>query len=251
MKETSRCCRKQTLRHIVFLFFALCVFGALARGAAAAQTFSVIHSFTGGSDGYEPQAGLTIDQGGNLYGTASDAYNLGFGSAYQLKKKNGAWIFNLLSTFSGTSGVRVPQGRIVQGPGGALYGTSTYGGTGDCGEFGCGTVYVLRPPQTICRAVNCLWTDSAVFGFPGIGLIGWNPQLVDPAFDSAGNIYGTTQYGGANYEGNVFQLTRSNGVWTATSIHDFNGSDGQWPQVGVTVDSQGDIYGPVWLGGCR
>jgi uncharacterized repeat protein (TIGR03803 family) len=78
---------------------------------------------------------------------------------------------------------------------------------------------------------------------------GNGPEFVDPVFDSAGNMYGSTYEGGANYSGNVFQLTHSNGQWTGTSIHDFNGSDGYLPYSSVTPDAQGNVYGTTWMGG--
>jgi uncharacterized repeat protein (TIGR03803 family) len=78
---------------------------------------------------------------------------------------------------------------------------------------------------------------------------GNGPEFVDPVFESAGNMYGSTYEGGANYSGNVFQLTHSNGQWTGTSIHDFNGSDGYLPYSSVTPDAQGNVYGTTWMGG--
>lgn len=203
-----------------------------------AQTFTVIHTFSGGGDGYQPYSGVTVDKAGNLYGTTTQNYR---GTVFQMKHRNGAWIFNTLYQFG--NGEWMPQGRLVFGPGGALYGTTYTGGNGFCTEFGCGTVYSLRPPQTFCRGVSCPWTAS-FYSFTGPD--GFAPGIVALAFDGAGNIYGTTTEGG-NYSGNVFQLTRSNGGWTATSIHDFNGSDGYEPYSGVTLDAQGNVYGTAWM----
>jgi uncharacterized repeat protein (TIGR03803 family) len=135
----------------------------------------------------------------------------------------------------------------VIGPGGALYVTTFYGGNGFCGEFACGTVTSLRPPQNVCRSVSCPWTATTTYSFSGPD--GNGPELVDPVFDSAGNMYGSTYEGGANYDGNVFRLTRSNGQWTGTSIHDFNGSDGNLPYSSVTLDAPGNVYGTTWMGG--
>ena len=238
-----------TLRFPVFAFVLTGAFIFASMPAAHAQTFSVLHTFTGGGDGWAPYAGLTIDSAGNLYGTTSE-YGAGYsGTVFQIKRKNGAWLFSTLSDFSGNSYGRIPEGRPVFGPGGALYGTTLYGGTGGCTELGCGAVYSLRPPQTFCRSVSCPWGDSSVYPFPGIGALGNQPELVDPAFDGAGNLYGTTSYGGAGDSGNVFELVRSNGAWTATSIHDFDGSDGYLPQSGVILDPQGNVYGTAFQGG--
>ena len=239
--------QRNTLRLSICTIALLCAVGNVP--PAQAQTFSVIHTFTGGSDGWWPYAGLTIDQGGNLYGTTSEFSSGNAGTAFEMRLRNGFWTFTTLSDFSGRSTARVPQGRLIVGPGGALYGTTLYGGNDTCFEFGCGSVYALRPPRTVCRSSNCEWSDSPVFGFPGNGTLGWGPQLVDPAFDAAGNLYGTTQYGGSSGNGNVFELTRVGGVWNGVNIHSFNVTDGFFPQNGVTLDAEGNVYGPIWQGG--
>jgi uncharacterized repeat protein (TIGR03803 family) len=231
--------------------FALTLIWALtivALPSAQAQTFSVLHKFTGGPDGYTPYAGVTIDQGGNLYGTTTEYGTDGGGNVYQLKHKNGGWVLTTLSNLPNYGGGGwLPYGRPVVGPGGAIYVTTFYGGNGFCGEFGCGTVSSIRPPQNPCRSITCPWTVTTSYSFSGLD--GNGPELVDPVFDSAGNMYGSTYEGGANYSGNVFQLTRSNGQWTGTSIHDFSGSDGYLPYSSVTLDAQGNVYGTTWMGG--
>jgi uncharacterized repeat protein (TIGR03803 family) len=222
---------------------AALMFGLLYAMTASAQTFQVIHSFAGEGDGFQPFAGLTLDQAGNLYGTTTEYTG---GSVFEMKHHNGGWTLNTLYQFY-QFGQTIPQSRVIQGPGGALYGTTYTGGNAnDCWEFGCGTVYSLRPPQTICKTVSCPWSASYV-EFNGTN--GFFPGYVDPSFDTTGNMYVTTTQGGANFDGNVVQLTRSGGVWTPTSIHDFNGADGQSPYSGVTIDNQGNLYGTAWYGG--
>lgn len=221
------------------IFLALLTLSAAP--VARAQTFTVLHAFTGLGDGFQPYAGVTIDQAGNLYGTTTQYVR---GTVFQMKHHNGAWILNTLYQFG--YGEWAPQGRVVQGPGGALYGTTYRGGDSFCTEFGCGTVYGVRPPQTFCRSVSCFWSPSFVSLTQPTG---FQPGYVDPAFDGAGNMYVTTIYGGANYVGNVDQLTRSGGQWTPTSVYDFSGLDGEYPYSGVTLDAQGNIYGTTWMGG--
>lgn len=222
-------------------------FTILLACAAQAQTFSVIHSFTGGEDGYQPFAGVYIDGGGNLYGTTTE-YS-GPGTVYKMTFKNGAWTLNTLFTFYSGNGLPgfIPQARVVPGPGGALYGTTSVGGNGPCWEFGCGTVYSLRPSRNACGSFNCPWTGTLVYSFSGDD--GNQPNFVDPVFDAAGNMYGTTIEGGVYSLGNVWQLTRSNGQWTETSIHDFDITDGAVPFSGVTLDAQGNVYGTSSTGG--
>jgi uncharacterized repeat protein (TIGR03803 family) len=215
----------------------LCVL--IAGVSAHAQTFSVIHAFSGGGDGFNPSAGVTIDAGGNLYGTTTE---FDLGTAFEMKRRDGVWILSTLNNVG-----PAPQARLVFGPGGALYSTVQTGGQGNCTEFGCGLVYSLRPPGTFCRTVSCRWDYSNTFEFDGAN--GNQPGFVDPTFDSAGNMYGTTSQGGIYSSGNVFQLTRANGIWTGTSLYDFNTADGSYPYSGVTLDAQGNAYGTTWLGG--
>lgn len=243
MFSSARPLPKFALMLVAFLTI-LCLQPALA------QTFSVIHSFTGGGDGFQPYAGVTIDHGGNLYGTTSEfTADPPGGTVFQMKYKSGAWTLKTLSNFDIVGGgPLLPEGRVVFGPGGALYGTTFYGGQGFCTELGCGSVYLLQPSGNVCSTFNCPWNITSEYSFQGPPGDGFSPSFVDPVFDSAGNLYGTTTEGGEDV-GNVFMLVRSNGQWTQTSIHNFSGSDGMYPQSGVTLDAQGNLYGTAWMGG--
>src|SRR3974377_1530361 len=101
---------------------------AAAAQSAPAQTFTVIHNFTGGQDGDDPMAGVTIDEAGNLYGTAEGGgtagCGYGCGTVYQLKHKGSGWVFNLLYSFTGGSDGGNPWARVIFGPDGTLYGTT-------------------------------------------------------------------------------------------------------------------------------
>jgi uncharacterized repeat protein (TIGR03803 family) len=126
---------------------------------------------------------------------------------------------------------------------GNLYGTTQGGGTGNWG-----VAFQLSPGS------GGAWTESVLHDFtnstgdaaePAAGL----------AFDSAGNLYATTLYGGVNTCGNqtcgaVFELMPgSGGTWTESVLHSFaGGSDGQNPMAAVTV-MNGKLYGTTTLGG--
>ncbi len=222
-----------------------CALLMVGSSLAQAQTFTVLHTFTGGGDGWGPFAGLTIDAAGNLYGSTTEFTVNAPGTVFEMKRHDGGWIFTTLSAPNGFGG-RNPFGRPVIGPGGTLYGTTYYGGDGFCTELGCGTVYALRAPQTFCRGVSCPWTGTVDYSFNGPD--GDQPASVEPVFDSAGNIYGTTTEGGSGV-GNVFELTKSNGQWTETNLHVFSGLDGEYPQSSVTLDAQGNVYGTAYAGG--
>ena len=96
---------------------------------AQAQTFSVIHDFTGGHDGATPMAGLTMDRAGNLYGTANYGGNVGgncgasgCGTVFRLTNHNSNWVFTPLYAFAGGNDGANPQtANVVIGPNGSLY----------------------------------------------------------------------------------------------------------------------------------
>ena len=237
------------LRLVTLFLIALTV-------GAHAQTYTVIHDFTGGAGGSQPFAGLTLDRGGNLYGTVYNGgvgncvwgYGFGCGFVFKLSKNGSAWLLTPLHVFVGEDGA-FPAGTVVFGPDGSLYGMTDGGESGyDRCADGCGEVYNLRPPQTACNTVPCYWTATVLYGFNGRDDGGF-PSYAGPVFDPAGNLYGTTPYFGAGNDGVVFKLTPSHGTWTQSVIHTFRGSDGANPRGGVILDPSGDLYGTCEYGG--
>jgi len=207
---------------------------------AQAQTFTVIHTFTG-PDGAGPVAGVTLDAAGNLYGTTADG-----GTVFELKRWHGNWVLNNIFKFNGNNGAW-PQSRVVFGPDGALYGTTYEGGSGNAG-----VVYSLRPPKTNCKTALCPWTETILYQFSG-GSDGAHPGYGNVTFDHARNLYGTTTGGGAFGQGIVFRLTPSNGGWTESVLYSFSGGRyGSEPMSGVILDEAGNLYGttPYGGGGC-
>jgi hypothetical protein len=168
----------------------------VASPAAQAQTYRVIHAFTGGQDGGWPRAGVTIDQSGNLYGTTYVFGAKDGGVVYELKLNGGNWTFNSLYTFTKGQDGSYPQARVIFGPNGTLYGTTQEGGHLNCNApYGCGTVFNLRPPPTGCKPAPCPWTETVLYAFQG-GTDCAYPGYGALVFDQAGNIYGTTYNGG-------------------------------------------------------
>jgi len=212
------------------------------QGASPAPTFKVLHNFTGGQDGGNPIAGMTI-RGGNLYGTASDG-GTGYGTVYQLKHTGSKWIFNLLYSFtSGNDGAN-PAARVIFGPNGTLYGTTAQGGT-----YGYGTVFNLRPFPSVCKTALCPWMKTVLYAFEG-GTDGAFPEGADVLFDQAGNIYGTTYNGGNDDgDGTVYELMPQGSGWTESVLYRFSGSDGNRPDAGLIFDPSGNLYGTTTVGG--
>jgi len=210
---------------------------------AQAQTFKVIHNFTGGQDGGFPMAGLTMDQAGNLYGTTY------LGTAFRLSKKGSGWISNPLHGFGGGDDGLDPYGGVVFGPDGGLYGTTSLGGVpGGCDGRGCGTVFSVRPSAAACKTALCPWTETVLHRFSE-GSDGTNP-ISDLIFDQTGNLYGTTNFGGAYGQGTVFELVPSQSGWTENVLYSFTGSsDGSQPWAGLIFDNLGNLYGTTFTGG--
>jgi uncharacterized repeat protein (TIGR03803 family) len=244
------------MRHI-FQLVSVCAsviaLAVVGTQSAKAQSFTVLHNFSGGLDGSQPIAGLTIDQSGNFYGTAS-AGGSGYGAVYKLAHKNSAWLLTPLYSFAGNNDGAGPVTRPVMATNDTLYGSTAAGGGGSCSEIyeysGCGMIFHLTPPLSVCKTVLCPWTESAVYRFGG-GSDGAYPigQLV---FDQAGDIFGTTfdyfQFGSL---GTVFELMPSGGGWTKSNILNFNGSDGQYPTAGAIFDQSGNLYGTTYYGGAH
>ncbi len=213
-----------------------------------AQTLTVLHNFNGFPDGRMPEAGLTLDGAGNVYGTTTyggdpDCDNgAGCGTVFSLKHENRGWILGVLQTFTGINGL-YPLGRVVFGPDGALYGTVAAGGPPPA----FGLIFRLSLPPTICRSVSCPWTETQLYRFQGLS-DGAQP-MSEVLFDQAGNFYGTAE-GGARGYGVVYKMTHSGSDWTYGVIYSFTGApDGSRPYAGVAFDQAGNLYGTTWLGG--
>ncbi len=230
---------------------ALLVLMMVAPGAQA-QNYRVLHNFTDGSDGGYPDATLTIDQGGNLYGTALLGGRANAGTVFKLTRYGSNYIFNPIYNFQGTYDGNGPWGPVTFGPDGTLYGT-TIGGGYSGGEYcqgGCGVVFRLRPPATTPPSPFTPWSESVLHAFQGPPNDGEQPLFGNLMFDAAGNLYGTTSYGGSGSFGTVYKLTPSNGSWTESVLYNFAyGEDGEQPEAGVAMDQAGNLYGTTVLGG--
>ena len=218
--------------------------------SAHGQTFSVLHTFTGGNDGSQPSAGLIIDRAGNFYGTTATGGVTDGGVVFKLIERNGEWLLTpLYNTFGRTDSGTVPQAPVTIGPNGTLYGTTDQSGTGDVG-----TVFNLTPPPRAPPNIIAPWTLNVLHEFAG-GSDGADPVYSVLVFDAAGNIYGTTAEGGEGCDrdgcGTVFELTPSGGGhYQETILYKFAGGiDGIGPVGGVIFDSSGNLYGTASSGG--
>jgi uncharacterized repeat protein (TIGR03803 family) len=199
--------------------------------------FNVLYNFTGGDNGGYGVGQLAFDNQGNIYGTTVDGGTYGQGVFYRLSPSG---TYTVLHTFGGSLDGAQPWGGLMMARDGNLYGTTANGGAGDSG-----TVFRLTPNN------DGTWTESVLYSFRQSSG-GFFPQAV-PTMDAAGNLYGTTvSGGGSNSYGTVYKLTQSNGQWSETVVHAFQGppNDGNTPiYVPVAIDSAGNIYGTTTMGG--
>lgn len=205
------------------------------RSHTDSASFQVVYTFQNGADGGNPFAGLTADSAGNLYGTTSSGGS-GNGTAFELKNTTKGYKYVVLHTFAGGSDGANPYARLIL-VGKKLYGTTVNGGGG------AGTVFELLPGKAPRR-------ERVLYAFTQ-SVQGANPSAGDLTIDSKGNIYGTTQYGGAYGQGTVFELSRAKGAENEKVLYSFGATsaDGTQPYAGVTLDRSGNIYGTASAGG--
>jgi uncharacterized repeat protein (TIGR03803 family) len=194
---------------------------------------SILYRFTGKSDGGTPYAGLTRDSVGNLYGTTNFGGSMGCtegcGTVFKI---DAAGNYSVLYRFrGGTDGSQPEFSPVVRDPSGNLYGTTQYGGAGDCE---CGTIFKVSAAgkETILHTFTR--GDDGATPFAGV------------IRDSAENLYGTTEQGGAFNQGTVFKLDPSGNLIV---LHAFDGSDGRSPGTALIRDSDGTLYGTAFNGG--
>jgi uncharacterized repeat protein (TIGR03803 family) len=192
-------------------------------------TLTLLHSFAGTPDGEDPQAGLYRDAAGNLYGTTQYGGTAGgYGTVFKLARDGN---LTLLHSFAGTPDGENPYAALAADSAGNGYGTTKYGGTAG----GYGTVFKIDRTGHF----------SLLHSFAG------NPDGVNPVssvvVDPAGNVYGTTFYGGESGYGTVFEIDTTGKL---TILHSFTGtSDGSNPMAGLTLDATGNLYGATTEGG--
>jgi uncharacterized repeat protein (TIGR03803 family) len=191
-----------------------------------------------GADGSAPQGELTMDAGGNLYGTAQRGGAYGAGTAFKLSKSGTTWTPSVLYNFTGGSDGSTPLTSLIMDSGGNLYSTTKQGGI-----YGAGTVFELTPSGPS-------WSELVLDSFAGGTTDGSGPSgnvmLGAPPLTS-GNLYGVTEKGGTSGAGTVFSLSASGGI--DSILYNFTGgADGSGP-LGVIEDGSGNLFGTTRSGG--
>jgi hypothetical protein len=169
------------------------------------------------------------------------------------------WKEKVLYSFQGLPDGATPAGGVVFDQAGNLYGATTNGGANNClGITQCGTVYELTPPAKKSDP----WTETVLYVFKGVTNNDGETPVGGVIFDQAGNLYGTTAYGGSGGCqlfggrvgcGTIYELVppqKQGDPWTEKVIYNFlSGKDGYFPWGDLTFDKQGNLYGATQYGG--
>jgi len=188
-----------------------------------------------------PVAGLIQATDGNFYGTTYWGGDYDGGTVFKITSAGG----KIDTLYSFCSPLNCDDGNhtwatLVQGADGNFYGTTVAGGSGNCPvSGGCGTVFKITPAGQLTTLYSfCTETNCSDGGLPLAGLI----QATD------GNFYGTTNVGGANGNGTIFQIIP--GITpTLTTLHSFDGTDGLNPAGALFQATNGTLYGTTYAGG--
>ena len=224
------------------------LFGATSEGGANGNgvVFELKHNgsqwnYTNIHDvisGQLPNAPL-VDTSGNLFIASQGGGSHGGGNLYKLDAET--WhettIHNFCAEDNCTDGNQ-PQGRLALDSSGNVFGVTFQGGAANGGVvFEHPTTGGYSVAYNFCSAANCADGAAAV----GLSLVG------------AGTFFGATQGGGANNGGTIFKLTRKNGAFNESVVHDFCGkakcADGVGPDSAPIQDKSGNLFGTTVEGG--
>jgi uncharacterized repeat protein (TIGR03803 family) len=140
----------------------------------------------------------------------------------------------VLHAFTGIDGSG-PGTRLMIDPQGNIFGTTQYGGNSGCYDRGCGVLFELSRHDGT-------WTETVIHEFSGSS-DGGGPES-GPLIDSAGSLYGTTEYGGANDKGIAYKFTRKGSTWSEVVLLNFSKSKNVYNPYGeLTFDSHEDLFG--------
>jgi uncharacterized repeat protein (TIGR03803 family) len=206
-----------------------------------ASTPTTLVSFTG-ADGDSPLGGLIMDAAGDLFGmTPLGGPGDAEGVVFEIIKTNSGYASTptILASFTGSNGIQ-PNGSLIADTAGDLFGTTSNGGANTNG----GTVFEIAKTQGGFAPQTTLVTFTGADGsFPNGSLIA----------DSTGDLFGTTELGGANGDGTVFEIARTKGGFASepTTLFSFNGANGANPNGSLTTDAAGNLFGTTTGGGAN
>ena len=195
---------------------------------------TVIYRFSD-SDGRWPYSEVTFDSAGNMFGTAVMGGAYGGGTVFKLVRNGNQWTHSDIYNFTGAADGFEPVGGLIIDSAGNLYGTTVGGGT-----CSCGVVFEVSP-------LEGGWSYQVLHNFDPQTDGGWPEASL--IMDAAGNLYGTTSWGGPGVGGTVFELSPSGNIWNFSMIYGFDNCDCppfEGPRGSVLMDVAGNLYGTTF-----
>ncbi len=201
-----------------------------ASSAGAGASYSVLHSFRGAES--NPQAALTSDGHGNLYGTTANGGGADYGAVFTVRADGTE--FQRLHTFSDVNDGFTPTAPLILDGFGHLFGTTAQGG-----PSGGGTLFTIGVDGTGFQVLHSFAGGASDGSSPAASL----------TLDDSGTLYGTTSAGGSSNFGTVFRI-KTDGT-RFQILHSFAGgpSDGRAPGASLLLDGSGNLYGTTRYGG--
>ncbi|MBK8706447.1 MAG: hypothetical protein IPN33_24695 [Saprospiraceae bacterium] len=200
--------------------------GTIYRLHSDGSGYTVLHSFNY-TNGANPYAGITIGADGFFYGTTESGGSSGYGTIYRLHSDGSG--YTVLHSFNNTNGSS-PSAGITIGGDGFLYGTTRFGGS-----FGAGTIYRLQSDGSGYTVLHSFNNTNGAYPSAGITI------------GADGFLYGTTESGGSAGYGTIYRLQSNGSGYTV--LHSFNNTNGAYPFAGITIGTDGFLYGTTLFGG--
>jgi len=200
------------------------------------SSYSVLHHFSGGTDGSNPSVGLVCGSNGTLYGTTQYGGNTnrsGYGTVFRLNEDGSS--YTVLYAFSNTNGSQ-PRGDLIFGPNNTLLGTTFFGGT-----HSSGTVFSMNEDGTGFTTIYNLGASVADgSGSTSALLLG-----------ADGFLYGTTSSGGTNKAGTIFKLYPDGSAYSVLAQLADPSTQNQYAIPNLIFGTNGDLYGTKPGGGAE
>ncbi len=217
----------------------------IANTATGYTTTPTILVTFNGADGAVPQYGLLLDSQGDVFGSTSSGGTYGEGTVFEIVKTATGYGSTpiVLVNFNRTDG-SYPSGGLIEDANGDLFGTTSYGGTGNSGtvfEIANTTTGYASTPITLCSfAVPAVPNEDPY-------LAGANPTA-GLVMDSSGDLFGIASNGGADDFGTVFELVKTGGTYASAptilvTFNGFTGGDGHYSNASLIIDAHGDLFG--------
>jgi hypothetical protein len=208
-------------------------------GGSYAGTPTTLVSFDGINLGFV-ESGLIVDAAGDLFGESPSNGAYDDGAVFEIAKTGGGYAStpNTLASFNGADG-RVPDGGLFSDAAGDFFGT-TAGGAANYG-----TVFEIAK-----TGGGYASTPTTLATFNGTNGVEPQGSLI---MDAAGDIFGTTEFGGASNDGTVFEIAKTGSGYTSTPtiLFSFNGTNGANPFAGLIADAAGDLFSTTSQGGAN